>query len=139
GLVSFAYHAAEDPVFAPKPAYLAARTLTHALGGYSFRARLQVGGPDDFVLLFTRGRLARLVAWTTSATPHEVRIRRSRGRFQVTELEGQKGHTLHAHRRGLAVTLSGAPQYLIPRKANQLSAVNKLRVNTSKLCEYRIG
>jgi polysaccharide biosynthesis protein PslG len=124
GLVSFAYHAGEDPVFAPKPAYLAARTLTHALDGYSFRARLEVGGPDDYVLLFTRGKLSQLVVWTPSATPHEVRIPRSRGRFQVTELEGQKGHALHAHRHELAITLTDAPQYLIPRKANQLNAVS---------------
>jgi polysaccharide biosynthesis protein PslG len=124
GLVSFGYHAGEDPVYTPKPAYLAARTLTHTLDGYSFRARLQVGGPDDYVLLFTQGKQARLVVWTTSATPHELLIPRSRGRFQVTELEGQKRHSLRAHRHGLAVTLTIAPQYLIPRKADQLRAVN---------------
>jgi hypothetical protein len=122
GLVSFAYHAGEDPVYRPKPAYLAARTLTQTLRGYSFRARLPTGGPEDYVLLFTDDKLARLVAWTTSTSPHRVIIPRSRGRFQVTELEGQKGRALHAHRHGLTVTLTDAPQYLIPRKTGQVSA-----------------
>jgi polysaccharide biosynthesis protein PslG len=122
GLVRFPYRAGEDPVYSPKPAYLAARTLTHTLDGYSFKARLRVGGPDDYVLLFTEGELARLAVWTTGIS-HTVTIPGARGRFRVTELEGKQGQVLHAHRHKLTVKVDAAPQYVIPQKADQLSAL----------------
>ncbi|MGH9446671.1 MAG: cellulase family glycosylhydrolase, partial [Terriglobia bacterium] len=87
GLVSSAYRPGDDPVFAPKPAYRAAQTLTRMLGGYIFKARLQAGGPGDYVLLFVEGTRERLAVWTTSSSPHRILIPGARGRFQVTGFE----------------------------------------------------
>jgi hypothetical protein len=120
GLVSFPYRAGDHPVYTPKPAYLAARTLTHALGGYTYSTRLRIGGPDDYVLAFTDGDLTRLAAWTTSATPHTITLRNIRGRFQVTGIDGQKESPAHARRHKLTITLTSAPQYFMPRKPGQI-------------------
>jgi polysaccharide biosynthesis protein PslG len=120
GLVQTTYRAGGDPAFAPKPAYRAAETLTHALDGYAFKERLEAGGPADYVLLFVGRGEERLAAWTTSSTPHRILIPGARGRFRAIGLEGRPEPALRAHHGGLAVTLTGAPQYLIPRKRGQL-------------------
>ncbi len=119
GLVSYRYRAGGDPVFAPKPAYRAAQTLTHVLDGYTFTARLRAGGSADYVLLFVGHGQERFAAWTTSPTPHRILISGVRGRVRVIEIEGRQGRALRAHHGYLAVTLSGAPQYLIPLKRSQ--------------------
>ncbi len=53
--------------YAPKPAYIAAKTLTHALAGYTFVKRLALPSDKDYLLLLRRGRNVKLVAWTTGA------------------------------------------------------------------------
>ena len=52
--------------YSPKPAFLAAQTLTQTLGGYRFLKRIPLASPDDYLLLFEKGPHAqKLAAWTT--------------------------------------------------------------------------
>jgi polysaccharide biosynthesis protein PslG len=120
GLVRFPYRVGEEPVYEPKPAYLAARALTHVLDGYTFRRRLQTGGPDDYALVFTQGNRARLAAWSTNSAPHQITIAKATGRFQVAGLEGQLEGRLRAHRDYLTLTLTSTPQYVIPENRAKL-------------------
>lgn len=120
GTVGHAYHAGRDPVYDPKPAYLAAKTLTTALDGYQFKKRLAVGGGDDYVLLFAKGDEVRLAAWTTSASPHTVWVLASPGRFTVTTHTGESLSILSVSARGLAIPLTDSPQYFTPEKPNAL-------------------
>lgn len=127
GLVRFPYltgRASNQAVFAQKPAYQAARTLTHALAGYRFTRRLAIGGSGDYVLLFTRGGDARLAAWTTSDASHTVVIPRARGRFGVTGFEGVRLHDVRANRHGLRLKLSTDPVYVSPNGKKGLAAVD---------------
>ncbi|MGH9435722.1 MAG: beta-galactosidase, partial [Terriglobia bacterium] len=73
-----------NPADPPKPAYLAAQTLSRFFNGYTFRKRLSVGSTNDYVLVFTKGNDARLAAWTTGASPDAVTIPGARGKFHVT-------------------------------------------------------
>jgi len=120
GIVRFPYEPDSHSVFRPKPAYLALQTLTRVLGGYQFSRRLPAGGPDDYVLLFTKDRDARLVAWTTSSTKHEVTIPASRERFSIADHLGQSLKPVRAHKGKLGITLTDAPQYLIPKRPNKI-------------------
>lgn len=113
GLVRFGYHRGKHPVYEPKPAYNAARVLSYILGGYTFKARLPTGAPDDYVLLFSAGNQARLAVWTSTGV-HPVTLHGLRGRFQAFTFEGRRERPLRAHHRTLKITLRGAPQYLIP-------------------------
>jgi len=61
-----------------------------------------------------------LAAWTTAATPHEVRLPASPGRFHVMSHTGEALPELTADRDGLRVTLSDAPVYLVPAEPNDL-------------------
>ncbi len=123
GVVRNAYQPGGDPVYPPKPAYFASQTLTRFFSGYTFHKRLAVGGAEDYVLLFTRGRNYRLAAWTTSKVAHGVTIPGARDKFRVIGFEGAKMQGLRAHRGGLKINLSDAPQYLMPLNPSGLSRI----------------
>ena len=115
GTVENAYHAGRDPVYDPKPAYRAAKTLTTALAGFRFNKRLAVGGADDYVLLFAKGDDVRVAAWTTAREPHAVVIPASPGKFAATAHTGESLPALVGRREGTG------------RHADRLAAVSRAR------------
>jgi hypothetical protein len=112
GLVRHNYHAGQYRVYDPKPAYLAAQTLSEQLTGYRFIERLSAGSDDDYVLLFGNGSDQRTVAWTISTTSHRVVIPSMTGAFAVTTLLGQRAGSVTADQGKLAIQISTAPIYL---------------------------
>ncbi|MGH9404507.1 MAG: beta-1,4-xylanase [Terriglobia bacterium] len=126
GVVHNPYKAGGDPVYSPKPAYIAAQTLARFFAGAAFRKRIAVGGPDNFALLFTRGPDARLAVWTDGAGPRSVTIAGARGKFAVTSFLGAKLRPLRARRNALTIVLSNEPQYLAPEKVGGLARVADL-------------
>jgi hypothetical protein len=112
GTVSNAYHEGRDPVYDPKPAYLAARTLTTFFSGYRFEKRLNVGSAEDYVLVFKRGSDLRYAAWTTANSAHNVLIPVSAGRYSSTRYTGHEATAVNADQKGLAMLLTTAPLYL---------------------------
>ncbi len=123
GTVRFTYDGARDPVYDPKPAYRAARTLTTVLEGFRFNKRLVVGGSNDYALLFSKGDAVRLVVWTTTPAPHPVSIPASAGRFTVIAHTGEKLPDRVAGKGSLTIVATDAPQYLEPEKPNDLLRV----------------
>ena len=115
GIVHFPYSADIRPVYSPKPAYLALKTLSGALDGYRFTRRLPAGGANDYVLLFTKGTEIRFAAWTTSAASRKAGIPDLKGQYAITDYLGQTLKPARAHRGKLSITLTDAPQYLAPQ------------------------
>lgn len=114
GTVAFPYHAGQSPVYTPKPAYLAAQTLTSVLDGFRFRERLDLGNPADYALLFGKGDESRLAVWSTSPTPHEVTIPWAASEYEVVSHTGERaGSPLRVSGNSLVLTISDAPQYLV--------------------------
>lgn len=111
GTVSNSYHEGRDPVYDPKPAYLAAKTLTTFFSGYRFQKRLNTGSADDYLLVFQKDSNLRYAAWTTASSAHKVLIPLAAGRYSSTRHTGEE-NTVNADQRGLAVTLTSAPIYL---------------------------
>lgn len=122
GTVRFPYRANPAPVYEPKPAYLAAQTLTQVLRGYEFKRRLALGNPDDFALLFAQGDALRLAVWTTSATSHPVTLPATNGSFTRVQHTGAKAPALAATNGFLQFTIADAPQYLIADGPNSALA-----------------
>ena len=112
----------QNPPFRPRPAYVAARTLTQVLGSYQFNKRLALDSPADYVLLFTKDDSVRLAVWTTGS-PHTAVIPASAGDFSVTGLAGDQLPPVRADRHGLRLTLTGDPQYLWPEQPNELLSI----------------
>jgi hypothetical protein len=115
GTVKFPYHAGREPVYDPKPAYLAAKTFSTVLGGFRFRKRVTAGGKDDYVYLFVKGAEARLVAWTTANDPHAVTLPLGPAEFQVTAHTGESLPAVNASGRDITLTITDAPVYLVPK------------------------
>jgi len=118
GSVHFPYDAARQPVYEPKPSYLAAKTLTTALGGFRFEKRLPQASGDDYVYVFTNGERKQYAVWTTSTKEHLVRIAIDSGQITVT---GHLGQTLPAisSSGSVEITLSDAPKFLLPSAADR--------------------
>ncbi len=78
--------------YSPKPAYLTARTLTHALSGCRFLKRVPLASPDDYLLLFADAQgAARLAAWTAGPA-HDLLLPIPR----VSAMTGMTGDALKA-------------------------------------------
>jgi hypothetical protein len=113
GTVANAYHTGRDPVYDAKPAYLAAKTLTTELAGTAFTKRIKLDRDDDFVLQFSDGNQVRYAAWSTDGKPHAVVLPIHAGIFNVTSLLGEKQQPVSADEKGLSITLTDSPQYLV--------------------------
>jgi hypothetical protein len=74
GTVLHPYHDNRDPVYDPKPAYLAARKLTTELNGYRLTRRLPTDSPEDYILEFRRGDSVKHAAWTRSQSPRSATL-----------------------------------------------------------------
>jgi hypothetical protein len=133
GTVGHAYLKNRQPVYEPKPAYLAMKTLTAQLEGFRYNKRLALGTPDDFVLLFDRAGKpdssrkesngatdVRLAVWTIAKTPHSVTIPASPGTFTAFDYKGDPLPPLTAEGNGINVMPSDGVQYLTPEKPNKL-------------------
>jgi hypothetical protein len=95
----------------PKPAYQAARTLNKELLGCRFQKRLDLGRPEDFGLLFTRGEQQILVFWTTD-TPRDILLPRSASLKGVTDWQGGQIPVPTSSTAAARVHLSEGPQYV---------------------------
>ncbi len=93
GLVAHEYHADRDPVYDPKPAYQAMKTLTEHLDGFLFNKRLAFNpweSRDDRVLLFEKGDEIRVAAWTSGDRAHEIELPASNGELTLVQSDGRK-------------------------------------------------
>jgi hypothetical protein len=114
GVVENEYHKDRDPPLTPKPAYLAAKTLTAQLNGFTFAKRLEMASKEDFVLLFTRDAEVRAVAWTISAKPHQVTFPFAGTRIQIIDFLGRKRPDVIVENGEAIIELNDGPQYLRP-------------------------
>jgi hypothetical protein len=118
GLVRNAYQNGRDPVFEPKSAYLAAKTLSGFLDGYVYQRRLPVGSDSDYILVFSKGNDLRLAAWTTSTSAHRVVVPDKEGTFRIAKHTGESAGTISATPEGLKLELSTSPLYLTRERSN---------------------
>jgi hypothetical protein len=111
GTVANAYYENRERVYDPKPAYLAAKTLTTFFAGYRFEKRLEVGGADDYVLMFRNGNDVRVAAWTTENRVHKVVVRLKAGQYTSVRHTGENIGLVASDENGVTITLTTAPVY----------------------------
>jgi hypothetical protein len=119
GTVRNQYRPGGSPVYEPKPAYLAAKTLTATLAGFRFDKRLKLDSSEDYALVFRREGQHRIAVWTTSATRHSVKIPSAAGKFNVVTHTGEQTKPVSVvNGNAIELMVSDAPQYLIMDEAN---------------------
>ncbi len=111
GLVANAYREGLKPVFTPKPAYRAAKTLGRFFAGYQFEKRLEVGGQEDYVLVFRKASDRKVAAWTTAENAHQITLPARGESYKLIGHAGDDGGLASADQKGLTVRISRAPVY----------------------------
>ena len=111
GTVHHEYRQGQDPVYEPKPAYLAMKTLSASLAGCKFVKRIETGSDSDWVLVFQSDSGRRLTAWTTGEA-HDVIVPGMQGTFSLLDHTGEKRPEVNSDASGLKLHLTDAPQYL---------------------------
>jgi hypothetical protein len=109
------YRADQDPVYEPKPAYVALKTLSGALDGCKFEKRIDLGNEADWALLFRKGDEERLAVWTTSGD-HSATVAAPAGKYKVIDAGGEDLPTVTAEQHGVELPLTGSVKYLVPVK-----------------------
>jgi hypothetical protein len=112
GTVSNSYHEGREPVYDPKPAYLAAKTLSAFFSGYRFEKRIDAGDAENYVLVFSKGSERRFAAWTTAKRARRVLISLAAGQYSTSLHTGGDAGSLSADAKGLAINLTAAPIYI---------------------------
>lgn len=112
GIVHFDYQAGRDPVYEPKPAYVAMQTMTDALRGSTFDKRIEVGSDADWLLAFKGDKGQRFAIWTT-AKPHDIKLAVPAGSYRVISPGHKLAKSVTADANGLTIQLTQTPQYLL--------------------------
>lgn len=114
GLVRWEYHAGRTPVYDPKPSYIAVRSLTSALGDFTFKQRLPIGDSSaDHIDTYTKRKATWYAVWTTSATKHSITLPVKPGNYEIIDYLG-KSRPVPAGKAGLTLLISDTPVYVVP-------------------------
>lgn len=123
GTVANDYRDGASPVYEPKPAYLAAKTLTSTLEGCRFAKRVATGRAEDYALLFAKGDDLRLAVWTTAPEPRELALPSGKCRFTVLSHTGEPKPAIECPDGApLRLVANDTVQYLIAQAANPVLA-----------------
>lgn len=117
GLVRRKYHEGRDPVFDPKPAYTAMKTMTEQLGGFRFSKVISdwPHRPERrWHCLFAKGEQMRVVAWTSGPWPTWTLCPREEGAIERRGYLGQVEAPIRADAKVPTVNLQVAPSYFAP-------------------------
>jgi hypothetical protein len=58
----------------PKPSFTSIQNVIKDLNGYRFTRRLDLGGPNDYALLFENGMKRKMAIWTTQPREQDLRL-----------------------------------------------------------------
>lgn len=95
----------------PKPAYVAAKTLSSTLGGHTIEKQLTLSNAKDIGYLLSQGTHRALVVWTTDID-HEMTLPFEAAEGTLVDMLGQRRH-LSWQAGQLKLAISGSPQYLL--------------------------
>ena len=98
----------------PKPAYLAAKTLSSTLAGFSIDKRLDLGSDEDFAFKLTREKAEAIATWTIGKE-HKVTLPVEASEVRIIHFLGKEEKRTASARKngGLELTISQNPQYLL--------------------------
>lgn len=95
-----------------KPAYVAVKTLTTELNGFSYSARMSVESEDDYLALFTKGDNQCLAAWTTGK-PHTIKLPMDVKEVEIVSRSGERSK-VEIKSGFIQLELTSSPRYIKP-------------------------
>ncbi|MGQ9771616.1 MAG: cellulase family glycosylhydrolase [Thermogutta sp.] len=117
GMVAYPYHEGRDPVYDPKPAFVAAQTLSTVLAGYRFAGRLPVKAEKAdscHALAFEKNGKHAVAVWSQedgqSAT---IQLDLPTGRYRLIDYLGKDQGLREVTSVPTALEINDTPLYLI--------------------------
>ena len=108
----------------PKAAYLAAKTLSSTLAGFSIKERLDLGSVENYAFKLQKDKDLAIATWTTGKE-HEIKLpplsqltkENLSGELRIIQLLGEeeKQTTSRWEKGNLVLKISQSPQYLLIR------------------------
>jgi len=95
----------------PKAAYLAAKTLSSTLPGYSIDSRLDLGSDKDFAFKLIDGNNQAIAIWTVG-DEHQITLQTPTGKGTLIDMLAKK-QEISWKDNALTLTVSQSPQYLL--------------------------
>jgi hypothetical protein len=94
-----------------KAAYVAAKTLSSALAGYSIDSRLDLGSDKDFAFKLINGNHRAIAIWTVGGE-HQATLQTPSGKGTLIDMLGKRKEESWGENT-LTLTVSQSPQYLL--------------------------
>jgi hypothetical protein len=117
GMVAYPYHKDRNPVYDPKPAYVAAKTLCQVLEGYTFVGHVifpDANLENCFALRFEKNSKIAIAAWCSEdETTQQAKFPIPRGSYRLIDYLGSHLGSRKANKEGLTVELTDTPVYII--------------------------
>jgi hypothetical protein len=107
---------------APKPAYIAVKTMNTELNGFTFMQRIDVKNDNDYVLLFKNNKgKYKLSAWTMDAVHTLTIANKVPGAARATTVDGNgNGLKLKTEKSQLIIDMNALPQYITLKRGIKL-------------------
>ncbi len=98
----------------PKPAYIAAKTLSYTLDGFYIDKRLDLGNEEDFAFKLIKEKAEAIAVWTVG-DEHKVTLPIKAGQVTIIHFldNEEKGASFVKKSGGLELAISQNPQYLL--------------------------
>jgi len=117
GMVAYPYHEGQDPVYTPKPAFIAARTLSTVLAGYRFVEKLSVKADQAelcHALKFEKNGKIAIAVWSQQdGQTVTVQLDLPAGRYRMTDYLGNDRGVKEVTSVPTEVDISDTPLYLV--------------------------
>jgi len=127
GMVKSAYKGNGNPVYDPKPAYAAMKTLCGQLAGFTFNKQVSLPAvnPDSDVVieLFARGMDTRAVAWLDSGAQRSCRLPVANCVLKCVNTGGEALPDQTVSAASSTVALEQSPVYFTPAAPDRLLTV----------------
>ena len=95
----------------PKAAYLAAKTLSSTLPGYSIDGRLDLGSDKDFAFKLINGNNQAIAIWTVG-DEHQITLQTPTGKGTLIDMLAKR-QEISWNENALTLPISQSPQYLL--------------------------
>jgi len=107
---------------APKPAYIAVKTMNAELNGFTFLQRIDVKNDNDYVLLFKNNKgKYKISAWTIDVAHMLTIANKIPGTAHATAVDGNgNGLKLKTEKSSLIIDMNSLPQYITLKRGINL-------------------
>ncbi|WP_350299561.1 cellulase family glycosylhydrolase [Peribacillus frigoritolerans] len=98
----------------PKKSYMAINTMNYILNGFNLNKRIEIGNPNDYILIFTNKKNEKTIVFWTSENTHRVDTPFNFNKGRIFSLYGEEIGKVQGG-ASINLELTNSPKYIIIR------------------------